>query len=68
VRFHSVPAFVFALDLEVDVPGYGTGLKVDVSYGGAFYAFIPATELGRYRNIEWAWVGVNGLGRGKLTI
>lgn len=45
VRFISVPAFVFALDVKVDVPEYGT-VKLDVSYGGAFYAFIPAKHLG----------------------
>ena len=45
MRFISVPAFVFALDVKVDVPEYGT-VKVDVSYGGAFYAFIPAKHLG----------------------
>merc|ERR1712168_596328 len=32
-------------DVKVDVPEYGT-VKVDVSYGGAFYAFIPAKHLG----------------------
>ncbi|XP_078262729.1 trans-3-hydroxy-L-proline dehydratase isoform X2 [Rhinoraja longicauda] len=39
VRFHSVPAFVFATDIPVDVPGHGK-IMVDVVYGGAFYAFI----------------------------
>ncbi|CAH1261745.1 Hypp2448 [Branchiostoma lanceolatum] len=45
VRFHSVPAFVFALDQEVDVPNYGR-VKVDIAYGGAFYAFLPDRSLG----------------------
>ncbi|KAI8507019.1 Trans-L-3-hydroxyproline dehydratase [Branchiostoma belcheri] len=45
VRFHSVPAFVFALDQEVDVPNYGR-VKVDIAYGGAFYAFLPDSSLG----------------------
>eukprot|EP00058_Branchiostoma_floridae_P002313 XP_002587801.1 hypothetical protein BRAFLDRAFT_92246 [Branchiostoma floridae] len=45
VRFHSVPAFVFALDQEVDVPNYGR-VKVDIASGGAFYAFLPDSSLG----------------------
>ncbi|XP_078696960.1 trans-L-3-hydroxyproline dehydratase-like isoform X1 [Branchiostoma floridae x Branchiostoma belcheri] len=45
VRFHSVPAFVFALDKEVDVPNYGR-VKVDIAYGGAFYAFLPDNSVG----------------------
>ncbi|XP_035663377.1 trans-L-3-hydroxyproline dehydratase-like [Branchiostoma floridae] len=45
VRFHSVPAFVFALDQEVDVPKYGR-VKVDIASGGAFYAILPDRSLG----------------------
>ena len=44
-RFESVPAFAFALDVPVDVPGYGR-IAVDVGYGGAFYALAPAALLG----------------------
>ena len=46
VRFLSVPAFVFALDVEIEVPQFGKKVRVDVSYGGAFYAFLPAKHLG----------------------
>ncbi|XP_050416957.2 trans-L-3-hydroxyproline dehydratase [Patella vulgata] len=45
VRFISVPAFVYRTDIEVDVPRFGK-LKVDISYGGAFYAFISADKVG----------------------
>ncbi|KAM4854052.1 trans-3-hydroxy-L-proline dehydratase isoform 1-T1 [Thomomys bottae] len=45
VRFHSVPAFVLASDLMVDVPGHGK-VVVDIAYGGAFYAFVSAEKLG----------------------
>ncbi|XP_078262728.1 trans-3-hydroxy-L-proline dehydratase isoform X1 [Rhinoraja longicauda] len=45
VRFHSVPAFVFATDIPVDVPGHGK-IMVDVVYGGAFYAFVSANCFG----------------------
>ena len=43
--FVNVPSFVAALDEEVDVPGLGT-VKFDVAFGGAFYAFVDAGELG----------------------
>ncbi|XP_071962703.1 trans-L-3-hydroxyproline dehydratase-like [Antedon mediterranea] len=45
VRFHSVPAFLFASNVEIKVKGYGM-MTVDISYGGAFYAFISADVLG----------------------
>uniref|UniRef100_A0A3B3HBC6 trans-L-3-hydroxyproline dehydratase n=1 Tax=Oryzias latipes TaxID=8090 RepID=A0A3B3HBC6_ORYLA len=45
VRFLSVPAFVFAEDVPVEVEGFGE-LTVDISYGGAFYAFIDAQRFG----------------------
>ncbi|XP_002200408.5 trans-3-hydroxy-L-proline dehydratase isoform X1 [Taeniopygia guttata] len=45
VRFHSVPAFAAATDLAVDVPGHGK-VVVDIGYGGTFYAFLSAEQLG----------------------
>jgi proline racemase len=45
VRFESVPAFAFALDVAVEVPGAGA-VSVDIGYGGAFYAFLPAARFG----------------------
>ncbi|KAL5008493.1 hypothetical protein ScPMuIL_014074 [Solemya velum] len=45
VRFTSVPAFLFAQDVIVEVPGYGS-VTLDISYGGAFYAFVDAKHLG----------------------
>lgn len=45
VRFHSVPAFAFATDVTVKVEGYGDVI-VDISYGGAFYAFVDAQRFG----------------------
>ncbi|XP_043553720.1 trans-L-3-hydroxyproline dehydratase [Chiloscyllium plagiosum] len=45
VRFHSVPAFVFATDVTVDVQGFGK-IAVDIAYGGAFYAFVSADRFG----------------------
>ena len=45
VHFDSVPAFAFALDLPVQLPGVGEVL-VDIGYGGAFYAITDAARLG----------------------
>lgn len=45
VRFESVPAFAFALDARVELPGSGT-ITLDIGYGGAFYAVLPAGRLG----------------------
>ncbi len=45
VRFRNVPAFVLALDETVDVPGVGP-VRYDLAFGGAFYAFVHASEVG----------------------
>ena len=45
VSFDSVPAFVLARAAVVLTGGFGP-LQVDVAYGGAFYAILPAAELG----------------------
>ena len=45
VSFRNVPSFVYAPDLEIDVAPYGR-LKVDVVFGGAFYAYLDAAQVG----------------------
>ena len=45
VHFHNVPSYVFALDQQVDVPGVGQ-VRYDVAFGGAYYAFVRAEEVG----------------------
>ena len=45
VSFHNVPSFVYALDETVDVPGIGA-IRCDVAFGGAFYAYCRAADLG----------------------
>ena len=45
VSFVSVPVFAFALDQGVEVPGIGK-MILDIGYGGAFYAFLPAARFG----------------------
>lgn len=45
VSFDNVPSFVYALDQEVMVPGLGR-VGYDIAFGGAFYAFCQADDLG----------------------
>jgi trans-L-3-hydroxyproline dehydratase len=45
VSFHNVPSFVLELDAMVDVPGLGR-IRYDLAYGGAFYAYVKANEVG----------------------
>jgi 4-hydroxyproline epimerase len=39
VRLHNVPAYLHAADVPITVPGLGE-LRIDVAYGGNFYAII----------------------------
>ncbi len=45
VSFHNVPSFVYALDQVMDVPGLGR-VRYDLAFGGAFYAYVSAEEIG----------------------
>ena len=45
VYFHNVPSFVVALDEMVKVPGLGT-IRYDLAFGGGFYAYVQAEEVG----------------------
>jgi proline racemase len=45
VYFHNVPSFVLVLDEVVGVPGLGK-VRYDIAFGGAFYAFVQAEEVG----------------------
>jgi proline racemase len=45
VSFLNVPSFLYARDIELIVPNYGK-VMVDVAFGGAFYAFLPAKQIG----------------------
>ena len=42
--FTNVPSFVYLRDQEVVVRGIGT-VRFDVAYGGAFYAFVDASDV-----------------------
>ena len=45
VSFLNVPSFLYARDIKLEVAPYGY-LTVDVAFGGAFYAFLPAEQVG----------------------
>jgi trans-L-3-hydroxyproline dehydratase len=45
VAFQNVPSFVLDLDEEVEVPGLGR-VRYDLAYGGAFYAYVQAADIG----------------------
>ncbi|MFH0992469.1 MAG: proline racemase family protein [bacterium] len=45
VAFRNVPSFVMALDETIQVPGLGT-IRYDLAFGGAFYAFVQADQVG----------------------
>lgn len=45
VRFQNVPSFVADLDAVVEVPGLGK-ITYDLAFGGAFYAYVQADQLG----------------------
>jgi len=45
VSFESVPAFLFAGDQTVQLPGHGA-IGFDIAYGGAFYALADCRQFG----------------------
>ncbi len=73
VRFESVPAFAFALDRMVELPGRAP-VAVDIGYGGAFYAVLPAARLGldvrtsRVRDLVDAAAAVTEAAQGQVAL
>jgi proline racemase len=47
ITFRNLPSFVGALDLEVDVPGGIGKVRVDVCFGGMWYAIVNPDETSR---------------------
>ncbi|HMM22160.1 MAG TPA: proline racemase [Selenomonadales bacterium] len=45
VTIRNVPAFLYKEDVTVDVPGLGK-IKMDISFGGSFFALVDVKELG----------------------
>lgn len=50
-RFHCVPSFVVALNECIHVKGLGK-INYDLAFGGAFYAYVDADEIGLELNKE----------------
>lgn len=46
VTFVNVPSFALVLDGEVPVDGIETPVRYDVAFGGAFYAYVEASDVG----------------------
>ena len=73
VAFGSVPAFAQALDAPLEVQEHGR-TTVDIAYGGAFYAILPASRLGLdlrespYEALVQAARRVTQAGRAQLAI
>lgn len=57
VRIRNVPSFLARRGLEVEVPGFGP-LRVDVSYGGNYYAIVEP---------QGAYTGLDDLGASRLV-
>jgi proline racemase len=45
ITFDGVPSFVEALDVPLQVPGFGE-ITVDVAYGGCYYVIVEPGQLG----------------------
>ena len=43
--FRNVPSFLYLREQDVDVDGLGR-VRFDIAYGGAFYAFVSAEQIG----------------------
>ncbi|KAM0817227.1 putative Proline racemase [Seiridium cardinale] len=46
IEFENVPAFVYALDLNINVAGFDAPVKVDIAWGGMWYVLVNASSLG----------------------
>jgi 4-hydroxyproline epimerase len=57
VRIRNVPAYLAAEGIEIEVPGLGP-LKVDVSYGGNYYAIVEP---------QGAYTGLDDLGASRIV-
>ncbi|MBK4988210.1 4-hydroxyproline epimerase [Pseudomonas sp. S36] len=57
VRLINVPSYLHQADLEVSVPGLGV-LKVDIAYGGNYYAVVEPQP---------GWPGLDGLSAAQIV-
>ncbi len=45
VTIQNIPSFLYKSDLEIEVPTLGK-IRLDIAYGGNFYALVPAESVG----------------------
>ena len=57
VRIRNVPSYLAARDVEIEVPGFGP-LRLDVSYGGNFYAIVEP---------QGPYAGLDALGAARIV-
>jgi trans-L-3-hydroxyproline dehydratase len=73
VSFLSVDSFASHLDQEIEVPGLGA-VRFDISFGGAYYAILPASRLGLslmstpLQQLVQAGVAITNAARARLPI
>lgn len=46
VTMKNVPAFLYERNVEIEVPSLGRKITLDISFGGNFFAIVPAAQLG----------------------
>ena len=46
VLLSNVPAYLAGKDVEVEVPSLGKKIRLDIGFGGNFFAIVPAGQLG----------------------
>ncbi|WP_301860514.1 proline racemase family protein [uncultured Megasphaera sp.] len=46
VSFENVESFLYKENVAVHVPSLGKDIHCDISFGGSFFAILPATEVG----------------------
>lgn len=56
VRIRNIPSYLAAEGIEIEVPGFGP-LRVDVSYGGNYYAIVEP---------QGPYIGLDDLGAGRI--
>lgn len=73
VTFESVDSFASQMDHLLEVPGLGS-IRLDIAFGGAFYAILPASRLGLslmdtpLNELIAAGVAITDAGRAALAI
>ena len=70
VRIRNVPSFLSESGIRTEVPGVGA-VTVDVAYGGNWFAFVPAEQVGLevamdqleplMRTAKLAWSGMSSI-------